>query len=98
MATIIRKEVRKRGFFGWLFLLVFLGFNALMFIWLVSYWQLLGPGMNDSDSARAAGTAIGGTIGSGLILSVWVLGAIITGLLALLARGRKTIITETVHE
>lgn len=96
MATIVRKEVRKRGFFGWLFLLIFLGFNALMLLWLVSYWTMLGDGLASEDSARAAGTAIGGTIATGMLLTIWVLGSIITGLLALVTRGRKTIITETV--
>jgi len=95
MATIIRKEVRKRGFFGWVFLLIFLGFNALMLAWLISYWSIPGEGINSADSAKAAGTAIGGTIGTGMLLTVWVFGSIITGLLALVTRGRKTIITES---
>ena len=86
-----------RGFFGWVFLLIFLGFNALMLAWLIAYWNLLSEGVSSADTARAAGTAIGGTIGTGMLLVVWVLGSVITGILALLTRGRKTIITETVQ-
>lgn len=94
MATIIRREVRKRGFFGWLFLLLFFAFNALMVIWLLSYWSHLGA-MHTASEAERTGVAIGGTIGSGLIFIVWVGGAVILGLFALLTRGRKTIIEES---
>lgn len=97
MATTVRKEIRKRGFFGWMFLLLFLGFNALMAAWVVGYWALLGEGINSSDAAIAAGTAIGGTIGTGMLLVLWALGSVITGVLALVTRGRKTIVTELVQ-
>ena len=96
MAKTISREVRKRGFFGWIFLLLFIGFNILMAMWLFSYWSLLGDGINSADKAKATGTAIGGTIGTSMLLFIWVLGDIITGALALMTRGRKMIITETV--
>lgn len=95
MSTIVRKEVRKRGFFGWLFLLLFLTFNVLMVFWLIGYWSHLKPGIESSDGVEAAGTAIGGAIGTGALFMVWVVGGMFTGILALLTRGRKTIITET---
>ncbi|WP_157018346.1 hypothetical protein [Mesorhizobium xinjiangense] len=98
MATTVRKEIRKRGFFGWFFLIVFLAFNGLMLLWLVSYWQMIGDGISSNDSAVAAATAIGGTIGTGMLMFIWVLGSIITGLLALVTRGRKTVITESVRD
>lgn len=96
MAKIIRKEIRKRGFFGWLFLLTFIGFNLLMAAWLFSYWGSLSQ-LNAASDAEKAGAVIGGTIGSGMILSVWCFGDIILGLFVLLTRGRKTIIEETVE-
>src|SRR5262249_11394036 len=83
MAKIVRRETRKRGFFGWIFLLLFLGFNALMVRWLVSYWSAI------SDGPSSAGHAIGATIGTGMIFFFWTAGAVITGLFALLTRGRK---------
>ena len=82
--------MRKRGFFGWIFLLVFLGFNALMVAWLVSYWNLGG------SSPTQAGGVIGTTIGTGMLVFFWMAGAVILGLLALVTRGRKTYIEETV--
>src|SRR5262249_17528272 len=91
MAKIVRRETRKRGFFGWIFLLLFLGFNALMVRWLVSYWSAI------SDGPSSAGHAIGATIGAGMIFFFWTAGAVITGLFALLTRGRKTYIEESVE-
>lgn len=98
MATVIRRETRKRGFFGWLFLLIFLGFNALMLIWLIAYWSSVGNLVDAAASdAERAGSAIGGAIGTSMLLFFWVCGAVITGLLAFLTRGHKTIVEETVR-
>lgn len=94
MATVVRREVRKRGFFGWLFLLIFIGWNALMVWWLAAYGSHLAGTEAVSDAQRA-GKAIGGTIGVGMILFVWLVGAVVLGLFALLTRGRRTIISET---
>lgn len=94
MAKVIRRETRKRGFFGWVFLLLFLAFNAFMAFWLFSYWGDLSSTTAASDAERA-GKAIGGTVGSGLILMIWVAGSVITGMLALLTRGQRVIV-ETV--
>ena len=96
MAKIIRKETRKRGFFGWIFLLLFIAFNALMLLWLVAYWSQLS-GTTAASEAEQAGRAIGGAIGSGMLLSIWAMGDIILGIFVLLTRGRKTIIEETVQ-
>jgi hypothetical protein len=96
MARIIRKETRKRGFFGWLFLLAFIGFNLLMIAWLVQYWSTLSQ-MTATSDAEKVGAAIGGTLGSGMILTLWALGDVILGIIVLLTRGRKTIIEETVE-
>lgn len=94
MARVVRKEIRKRGFFGWLFLIIFLLFNALMLAWIIGYWVNIGQLVQTSDAERA-GAAIGATIGTGLILFVWVAGTVILGLLALLTRGRKYYVEET---
>lgn len=96
MSKIIRREVRKRGFFGWVFLILFLGFNALMALLFFAGMSNVAemPGM-DTDAERA-GQAIGATLAGGMLLVVWALGAVITGLLALLTRGSRTIVEETV--
>jgi hypothetical protein len=97
MAKIIRKEVRKRGFFGWLFLLIFLGFNALMLLWLLTYWGSIGGNLSSGSEAARTGSAFGATIGTAMIFFFWAAGALITGLFALLTRGRKTYVEETIH-
>jgi len=94
MARIIRKETRRRGIFGWIFLLLFWGFNILMALWMF-YGLKAVTEVEVSSSAEAAGRAIGGTIGAGMIIFIWVGGAIILGLFTLLTRGSKTIIEET---
>ncbi|WP_164937734.1 DUF4339 domain-containing protein [Bradyrhizobium guangxiense] len=91
---VVRTEKRKRGFFGWLFLIVFLLFNGLMAAWLFSYWsQVLPMTTNGSDAGRA-GAAIGTTMGTGLILSLWTCGSLVLGLFVLFTRGRKVIVEE----
>jgi hypothetical protein len=89
MARVTRQ---KRGFFGQLFLIVFFGFNLLMVVWLFDYWGRVDLG-GASEAART-GAAIGTTIGTGIVLFIWALGAVITGLLAILTRGRDVSIEE----
>lgn len=96
MAKIIRKEVRKRGIFGWIFLIAFWGFNAVMALSL--YAGIKGVSeIQPQDAAQEAGTVIGATFGVGMLLAIWLLGALLLGLLVLFSRGRKTIIEETVE-
>lgn len=84
--AIINKP--KRGFFGTVFLWLFILFNILMLIWLVSYWGQIGEGLTTGTEAEQAGTAIGGTIATGMLLGIWALGDVILGLLALLTRAK----------
>ena len=84
----IRKP--KRGLFGKLFKWTLILFNILMVAWLLSYFNVIGEQMSSAASdAEQAGTAIGGTLGVGMILSVWVIGDIILGLAALLTRPKR---------
>lgn len=89
MATYVEK--RKRGFFGWIFLILFLAWNVLMIGWLLIYAQDVS-GMETSSAAEETGKNIGVSIGVGVILFIWGFGSIITGLLAVLTRGSKTIV------
>jgi hypothetical protein len=91
MSTQAYREIRQTGFFGKVVRLLFLVFNALMLIWLVSYWVTLS-GQGVSTSAERTGAAIGGMIGSALLLFFWLAGAGIVGALALATRGPKLII------
>lgn len=96
MSQTVRIEKRQRGIFGWLFLILFWGFNALMLF-------ALFAGMSDNSTdyqaltseAEKAGYAVGTAIGAGLILMFWAAGAVILGLFVILTRGRKVIV-ETV--
>ena len=82
-------QIRKprRGFFGVLFKWTFILFNILMIFWLISYWGLIGEMSQESmSSAEETGTAIGATIGTGMLMSIWVFGDIILGLFVMFTR------------
>lgn len=66
----------------------FIGYNLLMLLWLLSYWVGLGDLINTSqDEYSQAGAAIGGMLGTGMVLMLWVLGVIILGIPTLLTKG-----------
>ncbi len=95
MSVVVQRHVRKRGFFGKLFKLLFIAFNILMIIWLGSYWITAGDLINNAASeAEKAGGAVGATIGTGVLLFFWVAGDVILGLFTLLTRGQTVVITE----
>lgn len=94
MAIVKRREVRKRGFFGWLFLIVFLLFNLLMLFMVVASMTGMADMPEPSSEAEAAGRALGAGLAGGFLIFIWAAGAVITGLLALLTRGSKTIVEE----
>ena len=94
MVRVVQREIRKRGFFGWIFLLIFFGFNGAMALWLFWYWRLIS---SETEGARAGG-AFFGIIGGGTLLFLWAAGALITGAVALVARGRKKAYIEKVSE
>jgi hypothetical protein len=91
MATHIVRS--RRGFFGWVFLLLFIGFNALMLWAAIGSLASMTSGLDAATTdAERAGAAIGITMGLGVVMFFWVAGAIILGLLALLTRGRQVIV------
>lgn len=79
----------KRGFFGKIFLWLFYLFNAFM------CWGLIKGLSNVADmpapdtEAAQVGAAIGTGLGVTAILGIWVIGAVITGLLALMTRPKR---------
>lgn len=93
MPTVTRIEKRRRGFFGWIFLLLFWGYNALMLAWLVVGLGAAGGEIERSTSAAArTGAEIGTFIGATFIFVIWGAGALVLGLFVLLTRGSKVII------
>jgi hypothetical protein len=60
-----------------------------MVFWVVSYFAVIGETVSTTFSEAAqAGAAIGGTIGTGMLLGLWVMGAVILGLFVLFTRAR----------
>jgi hypothetical protein len=96
MSTVVRREIRKRGFFGKLFKFLFIAFNVLMLIWMIAYWVQVGHMITDATSeAVKTGAAVGTTLGTTFILFFWAAGSLVLGLLTMLSRGAKIIIEET---
>ena len=96
MATITRVERRKRGIFGWLFLILFWAFQIIM---AVALFAALSSTAEQTAAltteAEKAGAAIGTVLGVGMIASIWASCSVILGIFVLLTRGRKTIIETT---
>lgn len=94
MTKVIQIEKTKRGFFGWVFLSLFWGFNAFMAYGL---FEGLGATVDEygklTSEAEKAGAAIGTTIGVGMILFLWLIGATLLGLMVMMTRGKKIIET-----
>lgn len=97
MARVVRTEVRERGPFGKIVKWTFILFNVLMLVWMLSTCASAGEVMNQAQSdAEQAGTAIGATVASGMLLFLWTAGDVILGMMVLFTRGKKLIVEETV--
>lgn len=97
MAKIVATHVRKRGFFGFIFKWLFIGFNILMGVWLWAYWSDISEMMAKEESLAAqAGGTIGTMLGTGALLVIWGAGAAVFGGLALATRGKKVTTHETI--
>ncbi len=85
-------QLRKptRGFFGKIFKWSFILFNILMIVWLVSYWGSVGQIVDGANSdAEQVGAAIGATLGTGMLFSIWFFGDIIIGLFVLFTKPKS---------
>jgi beta-lactamase regulating signal transducer with metallopeptidase domain len=90
-------ERRKKGVFGWFFLIVFWIFNLIMLTSCVAGMSGASSTVASANSdAEQAGAAIGSALGLGMILSIWAAGALILGLFVLFTRGQKII--ETIEK
>lgn len=79
--AVLRKA--KRGIFGKLVIFAFWGFNILMVLWI---WAGTQGAVESQAGLSGAGAAIGTGIGVTLLIFVWLIGAIILGIMALLTR------------
>lgn len=83
------KQLRKpkRSIFGKICLWLFYLYNLLMVVWLVGGMSAVSEKTATlATDAERAGAAIGTGLGITMILIIWVIGAVITGLFALLTR------------
>ena len=93
MDKIVRIERYRRGFFGWIFRIFFVGFNVLMLIAIIVYSLLVAFAAPDKhDLAGRIGAAL---YGNGFLIAVWIPGALLLGVLSYVTRGNKVIIEET---
>lgn len=98
MAQVVRTETRRRGFFGKLVMIAFWAFNAIMLLSFIAGLGGAGGAMDAMPTeAERAGAAVGTMIGAGMILSIWLFGALILGLMAFFTRGQK-VVTETTQD
>ena len=95
MAKIKRTEIRKRGFFGKLFHILFIGFNVVMIGLIALFW--LAAASVETESADAGGAALAGTLGTGVLLSIWLPTAALLGVLSYVTRGNAEYIEETIE-
>lgn len=96
MGQIIRTQTYHRGFFGHLFKWLFVGFNVMMLIWLVTGMMAASKiTATYTNEAERAGAAIGTAAGAGAILFIWIVGTVILGLFVLLTKGKKVTVEET---
>jgi hypothetical protein len=93
--AVVRREVSDRTVVGKIFKYLFIAFNILMAVILVTGTMGAAEGMQETASdAEAAGAAIGTALGVGSILFLWVVGDIILGSFVLFTRRKKIIEVE----
>jgi hypothetical protein len=85
MASVVRGQ---RGVMGWVFLILFYGVN-LYFAWAL-FRGLAAVSTHLNDPTANIGVALG----LGSVLAMWAFAAVITGLLAMLTRGRATLVED----
>jgi len=80
----------KRSFFGKIIKWSFIIFNLIMLLWAVAGGGTVSDGVASAGSdAEAAGAAIGGALGMGMIFILWVIGDIILGIFVLFTRPKS---------
>lgn len=91
----VQREVSDRTAFGKIVKWVFIIFNVLMLIWLISSCAAVGDiSSTASNDAERAGAAIGAGLGVTFLLFVWGVGDVILGLFVLFTRRKKLITVD----
>lgn len=97
MGKTVRIERHRRGFFGWIFRVLFLVFNVFMLLvilrTLYAAWSISESALGDDTTGARTGAAAAVILG---ILAIWVVGGLFLGVLSYVTRGNK-VITETIE-
>lgn len=93
MATVTRRlvEKRRRGIFGWAFLLLFWGWNLLM-VWALFKGVAATNCLQYATEAERSGCNAGAGVGIMVVLFMWAIGSVVFGMLAYFARGKRELI------
>lgn len=82
-------EKPKRSLFGKIVKYTFIGFNILMLVWFIGGMSSASKGIeNATTEAEQAGAAIGTGLGAIFIIFIWIVGAVILGIMAFLTRAK----------
>jgi len=93
--SVVRREVSDRTAFGKVVKWMFIGFNILMIVWIVTGLGAASESMEGPlNEAERAGAAIGTTLGMGMLIVLWALGDIILGMFVLFTRRKKIVEVE----
>lgn len=85
-----KEQKPQRSTIGKFFKYTFIGFNILMFIWLIGGVGSASQSIsNTSSEAEQAGAAIGTGIGAIFIIFLWVAGDVILGILTYFTKAKK---------
>ncbi|MCK1542009.1 hypothetical protein IVB12_08505 [Bradyrhizobium sp. 179] len=95
MASIVRTEKYQRGTFGTFIKWAFIAFNVLMLIWIIGGFHAAST-IEVHSNAERAGRAIGSAIGVASLLTLWMVGDVILGILVLFTRGTKVVTEQTI--
>lgn len=94
MATV-QREVSDRTTFGKIVKWLFIGFNVLMLVWMVSACAAVSDVNQQAvNDAERAGAAIGTGLGMTFLLFIWGVGDVILGMFVLFTRRKKLITIE----
>ena len=94
---VVRTEKTVRGPIGQIVKWTFIIFNIVMLCLMVAFCGHVGEVVNQSASdAETAGAGLGGALGSGFLLMIWLVGDVVLGLFVLFTKGKKTVVEETI--
>ena len=83
-------EKNQRSLFGKIVKYTFIGFNILMLVWFIGGMASASKSIeNATTEAEHAGATIGTGLGAIFIIFIWVVGAVILGIMTLLTRAKK---------